>query len=357
MRQQAGSWLRGLLYAAVGVGGLWLALRFLLPWLAPFLLSFGIAALLEPLVRLLVRRGWRRGAAAGLANLSALGLLLWGLSALLEKLAEAAANLAGEVPALAAGIAGGLSRLEERALSAIDQAPPELAETLRLALEAAGKGLYTLPGQVSQTLLELLRRLAQSSPDVLLFLATAGIGSYFCSAGYPRILAFLAAQIPQGLKKRLSGMEGSLKESFGGWLRAQLMLMGLTFFELLLAFLLLRVKNAVGLAAVTALIDALPVFGTGAVLIPWALVCLLLGHVGRGLGLLAAWLVITLVQNAAQAKFLGDQIGLAPLASLMAVYVGWRICGVGGMILFPVLLAMAQQLNDRGVLHLWRQAE
>ena len=126
--------------------------------------------------------------------------------------------------------------------------------------------------------------------------------------------------------------------------------------RLLVALLLLRVRGAAGLAALTALIDALPVFGTGIVLLPWALVCLLLGDTRRGLGLLVSWGLVCLVRSCTQAKLLGDQIGLDPLTSLLSVYVGWRVCGVWGMLLFPILAMILIQLNRRGVIHLWRQA-
>ena len=62
------------------------------------------------------------------------------------------------------------------------------------------------------------------------------------------------------------------------------------------------------------------------------------------------------MRNAAQAKLLGDQIGLDPLASLLSVYVGWRVAGVGGMLLFPLGLMVLIRLNDRGVVRLWRSA-
>ena len=123
---------------------------------------------------------------------------------------------------------------------------------------------------------------------------------------------------------------------------------------MLAAFLLLRVPGAAVLAGVTAFIDALPVFGTGAVLVPWALFSLLLGETRRGLGLLLTWGLAELLRNAAQAKLLGDQIGLDPLASLLSVYVGWRVAGVGGMLLFPLGLMVLIRLNDRGVVKLWK---
>ena len=146
-----------------------------------------------------------------------------------------------------------------------------------------------------------------------------------------------------------------MKGSFIGFLRAQALLIMLTFFQLVLAFLVLRVKSPVALAAVTAAIDALPVFGTGVVLVPWAIYSLLLGNTRLGIGLLVSWMVINLVRNCLQAKLMGDQIGLDALASLLAVYVGWQVWGVWGMLSFPIILVTVQQLNDRGVIRLWKR--
>ena len=66
-------------------------------------------------------------------------------------------------------------------------------------------------------------------------------------------------------------------------------------------------------------------------------------------------MVINLVRNCLQAKLMGDQIGLDALASLLAVYVGWQVWGVWGMLSFPIILVTVQQLNDRGVIRLWKR--
>lgn len=348
-------WLKLLLSVGAALGCLWLTLRFLLPWCAPFLLGFGLAALIEPLVRALVRRGWPRGAASGLVDLLLLILLLRGLGALLGRGLEAVSDFARLAPSLMAGLAHSLGGLEESVLAMIDQAPAELESALRHGLDAVGESLSGLPALLSQWALDAVGKLAGKSPDLLLFVVTAGIGSYFCSASFPKVLAFLAAQLPDSLKKRMEGMGEELKGSLGGWLRAQLILMSITFFELLAAFLLLKIPGSGAIAALTAVVDALPLFGTGVIMIPWALACLLLGQSARALGLLVAWGGVSLVRSCIEAKLLGDQIGLHPLASLLAIYVGWRVWSVWGMLLFPMLLVTASQLNDRGVLRLWKR--
>ena len=354
MQQRAIRCFSVLLYGGVVVGAIWLSVRFLLPWGAPFLLALALAALLEIPVRALVRRGWKRSAASALLSLAALAGMLLLLAHLGSRCLTAIADFARQSPALVKGMAEGMERLESGIRSFLDTAPEELAEVLRTALDGLADALYAVPARLSQSALDAVSQAAQHSPDALLFAVTFGIGTYFFSASFPRVLRFLEAQLPREQKRHLSGLGRDLKSSFGGFLRTQLILMAMTFFELLLAFLLLRVRAAAGLAALTAAVDALPVFGTGTILLPWAAYSLLLGNTGRGIGLVLTWALVNLVRSAAQAKLLGDQIGLDPLASLIAIYVGWQLGGVWGMLLCPLVLVTLRQLNDKGVIHLWK---
>ena len=103
------------------------------------------------------------------------------------------------------------------------------------------------------------------------------------------------------------------------------------------------------LAALIAVIDALPVFGTGTVLVPWGALCLLTGNVPKGLGLLALYGVISLVRSVLEPKIMAAQVDLSPLAALAAMYVG-----VAGMVLCPMALLFVKQLHDSGWLRLWK---
>lgn len=343
-----------LMYFTLTVGGLWLSFRYFIPWAAPFIVAFLLAALLEAPVGFLVRRRWRRSAAAGLTTLALLALLVWGAAALTARGISAVTGLAENMPLLVSAMAEKLEILQGRFHRYLASAPEGVEEYLGLALESVAQLAYSLPGRLSAWAVNVLAQAAGRSPDIILFTVTAGIGTYFISASYPRTLAFLAAQLPPRQLEKLEGLGQDLKSSFGGLFRAQLILMALTFFELLIAFLLMGLKNAAGLALFTALVDALPVFGTGFVLLPWAAYALIMGELGRAAALAGLWVGTALLRSCMQAKLLGDQIGLAPLPSLVAIYVGWRVWGVGGMLVFPLLLVTLQQLNDKGVVRLWK---
>ena len=115
-----------------------------------------------------------------------------------------------------------------------------------------------------------------------------------------------------------------------------------------IAFLLLRVRSGILWAAVVALLDALPALGTGVILVPWSLVCFLQGSHARGLGLLGAYAVAAILRSVLEPKLVGKQLGLDPLVTLVALYAGFRLWGLPGMILAPLLAVIIAQLLAAG---------
>ena len=117
----------------------------------------------------------------------------------------------------------------------------------------------------------------------------------------------------------------------------------LTFGEVAVGLLVLRVDLALLAAGLAALVDALPIFGAGTVLVPWALWSLLDGDWPLALGLLILYGVVTLVRTLLEPKLVGKRVGLHPLAALAAMYVGFQVFGVAGMILAPLGAVVGKQ--------------
>ena len=162
---------------------------------------------------------------------------------------------------------------------------------------------------------------------------------------------FRSIRLPPPWRTRLGRVAGGLREALGGWLKAQGLLMLITFGELAAGFLLLRVELSLLLAGLVALVDALPVFGTGTVLLPWAVLALLGGDVRMSVGLLVLYSVISLVRSLLEPRLVGARVGLPPLAALVCMYVGFQALGVLGMLLAPLAAVLARQLWDSGLLH------
>ena len=329
-----------LLCAAAAV---YAAVRWLLPLTAPFLLALGCAAVLEPAVAALCRRRVPRPLAAGLTLIGALAVTAGLAWLLLRRLALELGELGARLPEIVRTLTGTLGRWEAAAQRVLSRAPEGVGVWLERALQGAEEGLLRLPGELSQRALRLLPSLAAGAPTALLFAVSAVIGAYFMSSLYPELLHAAARLLPERLLCRARLLRRELRRTLGRWLKAQGILLAITFALLTAAFALLKVEYALLLALMTALIDALPVLGTGTVLLPWAAWEVLRGNIPLGVGLALTYAAVTVIHQSIQAKLLGDQLGLHPLLTLAAIWLGFRVWGVAGMLVFPLLAVCAKQ--------------
>lgn len=341
---------------ALILGAAWLFLRFLLPFFLPLVLAFALAAVCEGAVRWLVKlTRLPRAACAGACIAAALGIFSAAAWLLLSRLYAEVRDFAVRLPRILEQLVSSLAELRAaaEALFGLSEGTPWLDRIW----SAVADVLLSLPGKVSAMVLSAFSSAASRAPGALLFAVTAIIGAYFVSASYPELKAFFALQLSEKSRARLCELKSGLRTTVWRWLRAQLIMMLIVFACMALAFLLLGVDYALLLALLTALVDALPVFGTGTVLIPWAAYELLAGEPGLGIGLLLSYAAVTVLRSCIQAKLLGDQLGLHPLASLAAIYIGWRVCGVWGMIAFPILAISLVRMNASGIINLWKTPE
>lgn len=339
-----------LLWIGLVLAAVWAGARWVLPWLAPFLVAVVLAWLLEPVVGWLIRslRLPRRWAAA-LCVLAAAGAA-GGLAALLAwRLWYELMGLLGRLPGLLTELNGWAEQAEVWLYRLFVALPAELREPARQAVEEAVRGILAFPSWAGETLAEGAGGLLTALPAAGLFLFTAFLATYFLMAGRPGLQA-AAQQLPTAWQERMKRWRRAASGAAGSWLRAQGILILLTFGELSVGLLVLRVEPALLLAGMIALVDALPIFGSGIVLLPWSLASLLAGRTPLGLGLLLLYGMVTLVRGALEPRLLGKRIGLPPLVSLVSMYVGFQTFGVAGMILMPVLTMIAWQIwLDRDV--------
>lgn len=324
---------------------LWLTLRFALPLFAPFLLGTLLAVTAEPMVRFLTNRlHLPRWAGTGIAISIAFALLFALLLALCGFALREMRVLSGVVPDLEATIQNGSALLQGWLLSIVSRVPGNARMVLREGIRSFFSNGATLFQQSVRWLLGIAGNLLSHLPDSALTLGTTVISGYMISAKLPRIQSWLCSHISRERLHSLLSAGKRIKTVLSGWLLAQVKLMAVTFCILLAGFFLLRISNAVYWAMGTALVDAFPVLGTGTVLLPWALLSYLRGDIPRAVGILGIYITVSLIRSALEPKLLGSHLGLDPLVTLIALYVGFRLWGIGGMILSPLVLVTALQL-------------
>lgn len=323
----------------------WLSFRYILPLFFPFLLGAGLALSAEPMVRFLSRRlHLPRFAAAGLGVTgSFLGIALLILLACGVLLREMR-FLAGVLPDLEETARSGINFLENWLIDITVHTPQSIGTLLRQNIAEFFSGGTALMDKGIRYILGFAGSLLTHIPDSALTLGTAVISGYMISAKLPRIREWFRIHLPREKLKPILDALKRIKNAMCGWLLAQLKLSGITFLLLSGGLLLLRVRYGMLWALGISLLDAFPVLGTGTILLPWALISFLQGNTARSVGLLGLYASVTLIRSLLEPKLVGRQLGLDPLATLVALYAGYKLWGIGGMILAPMLTVTSLQL-------------
>ena len=325
----------------------WLTMKYLLPLLSPFLLGALLALAAEPMVGFLCRRLHMPRVVSTAISVSMafcfLAMLLLMLCAFALRQLK---NLAGILPDLETAARTGLALVQTRLLDLAARAPkgirPLLEDNVRTLLADSGN----LLGKLTAWLLGLAGSILAHVPDSALGLGTAILSAFLISAKLPQIRKGLLRRIPrQQLRSALESAR-RMRKVLGRWLLAQGKLMSITFAIVAAGLTLLRIPSGMLWAVLVALVDALPILGTGTVLVPWSVVCFLQGDTPRALGILGIYITAALTRSMLEPKLLGKHLGLDPLVTLIALYIGYRLWGVGGMILAPLLTVAAIQLRQ-----------
>lgn len=323
----------------------WLGLRYLLPLVSPFLLGAGLALAAEPMVSFLTKRAHvPRPVSAGIGVSMAFCFLAMLLLLICAFIVRELGVLAGIIPDLEDTARSGISLLQNWLLELASHTPQSIQPLLSENVSALFSDGAALLDKAIRYVLGVAGNLLSHIPDSALGLGTAVIAGFMISAKLPKIKVWISRRLPKEKLRPILAAGKRMKHAIAGWLLAQCKLMGLTFALLSLGFLLLRIPYALLWALGVSVVDAFPVLGTGTVLIPWALICFLQNDGARAIGLIGIYVVISLTRSALEPKLVGHHLGLDPLVTLMALYAGYKLWGIGGMILAPLLAVTATQI-------------
>lgn len=215
--------------------------------------------------------------------------------------------------------------------------PESLREFVVMITDNFRNNVYTILEPATQAVINAATNVAKALPNIFIFTVVLILSTYFICNDREKMRAFFDGIIPKSVMERAVYVKNDLIRAFGGYMRAQMILMCFTFVVLLIGFTILGVDTAVFIAFVVAIIDLIPVLGTGTVLIPWAAISLFSGRYFFAIGLLIIYAAAFLIRHLSEPKIVSSQIGLNPLITLISVYVGLKLIGVFGMILGPIV--------------------
>jgi len=318
--------------------GLWAAIEYLLPLTLPFILGTLLAVGAEPLVRLSGRhlklpRALAAGVGVTLTLLLFIALVsLLGAFALRELMA-----LARDIPDIRQTAISGTHQLEVFLVELSHKTPGSIQPALTSTVEAAFDDTSALMEKLSHRATDAVTGTLSRVPKVVLTIATGILAGFMISGRLPKIKTAIRSHIPQSWRVRYIPALQNMKTALLGWLKAQLKLAGVTWAIVGAGLFLLKVPYGILWAALIAIVDAVPVLGTGTVLVPWAVIRFLQGDMAGGIGLLVLYGLALVTRTVLEPRLVGRHLGLDPLWTLAAFYTGFMLWGVGGMLFAPVL--------------------
>ena len=242
-------------------------------------------------------------------------------------------------------------RLRETAKEAVRYGADYFCTTLSISPHKnAGK----LMSGISDGVIDGVSGMAAGIPGFFMKLLIAVIATVFMELEFPEIKAFLKRQIPAEYQRAFRDGKNYVTGTMGKCILSYCLIFGITFAELTAGLFLLGIKNAFAIAFIIAVLDILPVLGTGTVLIPWAVLAFASGRISAGVGVFGLYLVITVVRNLIEPKLVGKQMGLSPVIMLPCMLIGLKFFGIIGLFVVPLLVSFLKQLNDRGIIKMFR---
>lgn len=209
---------------------------------------------------------------------------------------------------------------------------------------------------ISQKGIAALSSLTGRVPSFMITMLFTIMLSFFISVQYDKLILFFSTQLPPRARKLAYDVRVIIIDTIIKYFRAALTLMLITFGELAAGLLVLGQKNAIPIAAGIAIFDALPFFGTGAIVIPWALIELVQGNFTFAFGLAVLYAIISVVRNIIEPKVVGDKLGMNPIVSLVSIYLGYKLIGVFGMIIMPIVTQIVLELHKKGSIKIFKES-
>ena len=209
----------------------------------------------------------------------------------------------------------------------------ELTEYIKTALSGV---LSSLMERLAQT----VSGVAGALPSVFIFMLVTIISAAYFAYDLEGINGAVKSVLPKRSLDFLRRVRVAFSSVGIKYIRSYLIIMTVTFVTLLAGFLIIGVEYATLIALFVAVLDILPVFGVGTVLVPWSAVAFIMKDFSLGVGLLVLFLFITVLREIVEPKILGKNLGLHPLLTLILLYLGYSFFGFFGMVILPPLGAL-----------------
>ncbi len=339
-------------YIALILGLAYISIKYFLPLLMPFVIGLIVAAILRQMIDAIAKITHVKRAFVSILIL----LIFYSAIALLVLLVGAKAF------AFLKDIFYQLPRLYKEAIEpAMNSATsdlllrfPDIEIYLEDIFSSISNSIFSFITNASTTVVGAITGFAGKVPSILINFLFTIVSSFFFTIDYHRIANFVIKQFPKEKQGMVLQLKDNVIGTLGKFIKAYATLITITFLELSAGFWILGIPNPLLIAGLVAIVDLLPILGTGAVLLPWIIIAFIFGKNSLAIGILILYIVVTIVRQTLEPKIVGQQIGLHPVVTLLCIFAGAQLLGVIGLLLFPITATILKKMNDEGTIHLFK---
>ncbi|WP_202080755.1 sporulation integral membrane protein YtvI [Caldalkalibacillus salinus] len=338
--------------AALGVA------YYVLPLIYPFIIGILFALIFNPFVSVLERRAkfprWLAVTVAIILLLAVLStivtLVILEIVAEVNRLSETLPGYVEEyVIRIQDFVLNDLLVFYDQFTAFYSSLEPDVQQSIEEETQELANQAATMGKDAVQSVFNGVLNFIGSVPNMATAFIISLLASFFISKDWPSHIRNYVNIVPEGIRHRTGAVFKDLKKALFGFVKAQLTLISITFVIVLIGFFILRIEYALTLALIIGVVDLLPYLGTGLVFIPWIVYLFINGDYSLVIGLSILYGIVVIQRQMMEPKILGTNVGLDPLLTLIALFVGFKLFGMLGLIIGPVSMVILGALHRAGV--------
>lgn len=322
---------------------------YILQLLAPFIFAFLISLAANPLAKKLQKKlKLPRSLTAVLVVILIVGIVGGILTGIIWKIISEFKSMYIHFPEIYQNITNTLNALSENMSKVYSVLPTDIRAVFDSLGERFQTGVSSLIKDNYKPVVTGAGNFAKSLPSIFIAIIVFILALYFMISNETSVKDIAKKIIPEKMLSGVHIVAEEIKHYLGGYVKAQLIIMCIASVILFTGLSILKVPYALLIALAVAIFDALPFFGSGAVLIPWSVISFIMSDIRMGVGLLIIYLSVILTRQMIEPKIVSQNIGINPLLTLMSMYIGYKVFSIGGMILGPVMLMLVVSFYKAG---------
>ncbi len=312
----------------------------------PFLIAFIISLLVEPIIRFVrnktrVTRKVSAIIVLAIVSIIIIGLLSWGITSLISETSNLLQGLNEYIEKAYLQVQSVISNIDFNKLKISE-------DVTNIIQNSAQDVITTVANWVKNWLTGMLQFLTQL-PTIGIYVVVTIMSIYFICTDRLYMLDQFEHHLPKEWVKHISFHLRGLIQSLGAYLKAEAVLVIISFIISLIGFYIfkfmgLNIKYPLLVALAVGFVDALPILGSGTVMIPWSIILAVNGDIRLSISILVLWIIMSVVRQIIEPKVVSTHIGIHPIFTLIAMYTGFKAIGVLGMFIGPIILIILKNL-------------